>query len=80
MRVKAYLAAFLYLVCASANAQFVNGQVLTAAQLNNAFANTLQLSGGILTGPLTAPSLSVTGSPIGLASGGTGANLSLIHI
>ena len=63
----------LLLLPGIANAQFVNGQVLTAAQLNNAFANTLQLSGGILTGPLTVPSLSVTGSPIGLASGGTGA-------
>lgn len=57
----------------SANAQFVNGQVLTATQLINAFSNTLQLTGGTLTGPLTVPSLSVTGSPIGLASGGTGA-------
>jgi hypothetical protein len=57
-----------------ANAQFVDGHVLTASQLNNAFANTLPIAGGILTGPLTVPSLSVTGSPIGLASGGTGAN------
>ncbi|MFM0044141.1 hypothetical protein [Paraburkholderia sediminicola] len=54
-----------------ANAQFTNGQVLTAAQLNNAFANTLQLTGGILTGPLSVTSLSVTSSPIGVASGGT---------
>lgn len=56
-----------------ANAQFTNGQVLTAAQLNNAFAATLPLAGGTLTGPLTVPSLSVTGTPIPLASGGTGA-------
>jgi hypothetical protein len=56
-----------------ANAQFVNGQVLTATQLNNAFAATLPLAGGTLTGPLIVPSLSVTGTPIPLASGGTGA-------
>ena len=61
----------LLLLPGIAQAQFVNGQVLTATQLNNAFAATLPLAGGTLTGPLTVPSLSVTGSPIGLASGGT---------
>lgn len=70
---KRLLVALLLLACSAANAQFVPGQILTAAQLNNAFANTLPIAGGILTGPLTVPSLSVTGSPIGLASGGTGA-------
>jgi hypothetical protein len=56
-----------------ANAQFVNGQVLTATQLNNQFSLYVPLAGGTLTGPLTVPSLSVTGTPISLASGGTGA-------
>jgi hypothetical protein len=41
-------------------AQFAPGQVLTAAQLNAAFANTLPISGGTLTGPLTVPTLTVT--------------------
>lgn len=47
------LAAILFFVCSAANAQFVTGQILTAAQLNAAFANVLSLSGGTLTGPLT---------------------------
>jgi hypothetical protein len=59
-------------------AQFVPGQVLTAAQLNTALANVasnaLPIVGGQLTGSLTVPSLSVTGAPIPVASGGTGAN------
>jgi hypothetical protein len=67
------LAALLLPGIANAQFNFVNGQVLTATQLNNAFAATLPLAGGILTGPLTVPSLSVTGTPISLASGGTGA-------
>jgi hypothetical protein len=47
------LAAILFFVCSAANAQFVTGQILTAAQLNAAFANVLSMSGGTLTGPLT---------------------------
>lgn len=43
-----------------ANAQFAPGQVLTAAQLNSAFAAVLPIAGGTLTGPLTVPTLTVT--------------------
>lgn len=43
-----------------AHAQFAGGQILTAAQLNNAFANVLSTAGGTLTGPLTVPTLTVT--------------------
>lgn len=68
-----YLLAALLLLPGIASAQFVNGQVLTAAQLNSAFAAVLPLAGGTLTGPLTAPSATFT-SPLGFASGGTGAN------
>jgi hypothetical protein len=70
----------LLLLPGIANAQFVDGHVLTASQLNNAFANTLPISGGTLTGPLVAPNVTITGgtitglySPVPLASGGTGA-------
>jgi Pectate lyase superfamily protein len=77
MRIKAYLAAFLLLLSVTAHAQFTPGQILTAAQLNGAFSNVLPVSGGTLTGPLTVPSLSVTGAPIPLASGGTGANTAI---
>lgn len=56
------LAAILFFVCSAANAQFVTGQILTAAQLNAAFANVLSTSGGTLTGPLTIPALNVTGA------------------
>lgn len=74
---KNILVALLSLVCAVANAQFSPGQVLTASQLNNQFALYVPIAGGTLTGPLTVPSLSVTGSPISLASGGTGATTAL---
>jgi hypothetical protein len=57
----------------TAHAQFVSGIVLTAAQLNTAFAGVLPLAGGTLTGPIVAPSATFT-SPLGFASGGTGAN------
>jgi hypothetical protein len=50
---KRLFSALLFLVCSAANAQFVTGQILTAAQLNAAFANVLATSGGTLTGPLT---------------------------
>ncbi|RQV01113.1 hypothetical protein [Burkholderia cenocepacia] len=58
----------------SSYAQFIPGQVLTASQLNSAFSNLLPLSGGTLNGPLSVPSLTVSGSAISIASGGTGAN------
>lgn len=50
---KRIFSALLFLACSAANAQFVQGQILTAAQLNAAFANVLATSGGTLTGPLT---------------------------
>jgi hypothetical protein len=71
---KRLLLVVLSLIVVTAHAQFTPGQILTAAQLNGAFSNVLPVSGGTLTGPLTVPSLSVTGAPIPLASGGTGAN------
>lgn len=73
-------------VAAPVLAQFAPGQILTAAQLNSAFANVLALSGGTLTGPLTVPTLNTAnaqitggtisglGTPLPLGSGGTGAN------
>jgi hypothetical protein len=68
----------LFVKVTGANAQFTAGQVLTAAQLNTAFANTLSIAGGTLTGPLTVPTLTVTGTvslsnSLPVASGGTGA-------
>ncbi|WP_070106502.1 glycosyl hydrolase family 28-related protein [Burkholderia plantarii] len=60
----------------AAQAQFVPGQILTAAQLNSAFSTVLPLGGGTMTGPLTVPSLSVT-TPIPIISGGTGAATAL---
>ncbi|HDR9497027.1 TPA: right-handed parallel beta-helix repeat-containing protein [Burkholderia cepacia] len=56
------LAAFLLLVSLPALAQFTQGQVLTAAQLNNQFALYVPLTGATLTGPLTVPTLTVTGT------------------
>jgi hypothetical protein len=56
------LSLLLLLVCSTANAQFVTGQILTAQQLNNAFVNVLALSGGTLTGPLTVPTMTVGGN------------------
>jgi hypothetical protein len=69
---KRILAIALLFACSAANAQFTTGQLLTAAQLNTAFAAVLPLAGGTLTGPLVAPSATFT-SPLGFASGGTGA-------
>jgi hypothetical protein len=75
------------LLSISANAQFVQGQVLTAAELNSQFALYTPLAGGTLTGPLTVPTLntanaqitggSINGSAIGqtTASAGTFTNL-----
>lgn len=71
---KKILSALLFLACTAANAQFVTGQILTAAQLNAAFANVLATSGGTLTGPLTVPTVTVTGTlnaPNISISGGT---------
>lgn len=50
---KRIFSALLFLACSAANAQFITGQILTAAQLNAAFANVLSNSGGTLTGPLS---------------------------
>jgi len=71
---KRILSALLLVFCSAANAQFVTGQILTAAQLNAAFANVLALTGGTLTGPLTVPTMTVTGTlnaPNISISGGT---------
>lgn len=63
----------LLLASASANAQFTPGQILTAQELNNQFALYLPYSGGTLTGPLTAPSLTLQGvSVLPNLSGTTG--------
>ncbi|MGF6963031.1 hypothetical protein OKW43_000036 [Paraburkholderia sp. WC7.3g] len=70
---KRLLATLLLFASLPAFAQFTPGQILTAAQLNSALSAKLPIAGGTLTGPLTVPSLSVTGSPIPQASGGTGA-------
>lgn len=57
---KKLLAGLMLALCAvGAQAQFLSGQVLTAASLNAAF---LGISGGTLTGPLTAPSATITGN------------------
>lgn len=56
------VAILLLFVCSTVNAQFQPGQILTAAQLNAAFANVLSLAGGVLNGPLTVPTLTVTGT------------------
>jgi len=58
------LAFLLLFSCSAAHAQFNPGQILTAAQLNSAFANVLGIAGGTLTGPLTVPALTVTGDTI----------------
>ncbi len=62
---------------AQVHSNFQSGQILTAAELNTAFLQAASVAGGVLTGPLTVPSLSVTGvtllnTPLGAASGGTG--------
>lgn len=59
---KRILAFLLFLMSAAANAQFVTGQILTAAQLNNQFALYLPLSGGSLSGPLSMPSATISGT------------------
>lgn len=58
---KHLLVGFLTLAAFAVQAQsFAPGQILTAAQLNSAFANVLPLAGGTLTGPLTVPTLTIT--------------------
>lgn len=69
----AFLGLLALAVASPVLAQFAPGQVLTAAQLNSAFANVLPIAGGTLTGPLTVPTLTVTSAPIAISSGGTGA-------
>ncbi|WP_208457666.1 hypothetical protein [Burkholderia pyrrocinia] len=60
--IKKLLLWLMLVVSAAANAQFSPGQILTASELNSSFANTLQIAGGTLTGPLTVPTLTVTGT------------------
>ena len=62
------LAAFITFVCTFSQAQlFTRGQLLTASALNSAFSQYLPLTGGTLSGSLTATG--ITGTPI---SGSTG--------
>lgn len=74
---KIFTAALLLLASISAFAQFSPGQILTAAALNGQFALYAPLGGATFTGPVTIPTLSVTGSislssPLPVALGGTG--------
>ncbi|WP_254616498.1 hypothetical protein [Burkholderia metallica] len=82
-KILVWLACF---IASTANAQqFTAGQILTAAQLNTAFAAVLPIAGGTLTGPLTVPTLNVANAtitggtitglsaPIPIGSGGTNA-------
>ncbi|CAB3784268.1 hypothetical protein [Pararobbsia alpina] len=81
MMMKRFLAVLLLLVSAAAHAQFTPGQILTAAQLNSALAAKLSLTGGTLTGPLTAQSLSLIGAatlPSVAITGGTITGLSAL--
>lgn len=54
------LAGLLWSVVASA--QFTPGQLLTAAELNNQFALYAPLAGSTFTGPVTIPTLTVSGT------------------
>lgn len=75
--------ALAVLASTTASAQFIPGQILTAAQLNNQFAHYVPIAGGTMSGPLTVPTLTssnatITGgtisglsAPLPLASGGT---------
>ncbi|WP_175777531.1 hypothetical protein [Burkholderia anthina] len=60
--IKKILVWLAILSASSANAQFNAGQVLTASALNNQFSLYMPLSGGALTGPLSVPSLNVSGA------------------
>lgn len=74
------LSILMLFACSSVHAQFTPGQILTAQQLNSAFANVLSTSGGTLSGPLTAPALTVTGSaalPDAIITGGSISGLSV---
>jgi hypothetical protein len=63
-----FIAALLSIFASTSQAQFTDGQVLTAAALNNAFANVLALSGGTLTGPLSGASAAFTSATLGSAT------------
>lgn len=88
MKIRYFLVgALALLISCAARAQFVPGQVLTASQLNAAFMGVVPITGGTLTGPLTVPSitstgtatvrnLNLTGGPMPVASGGTGTSSS----
>lgn len=62
---KKLLSVFLWLLCVPAYAQFVPGQVLTAAQLNAQFALYAPLAGATFTGPLTQVSTGSFYAPAG---------------
>lgn len=59
---KLILSALLLIGSLQAWAQFSPGQILTAAALNSQFALYMPLGGGALTGPLTVPTITVTGA------------------
>lgn len=59
---KRILSFLLLLVSAGANAQFVPGQVLTAAELNSQFALYAPLGGAVFSGSVSIPALTVTGT------------------
>ena len=66
---KKLITGLMFALCAvGAQAQFISGQVLTAAQLNAQFALYLPLSGGTITGPLTVNGLLTATGNIGLGS------------
>lgn len=68
---KRILSLLLVFACVSANAQFSPGQVLSASQLNYQFSLYVPIAGGTLTGPLSLPSLSLTGAGIAQTGGST---------
>jgi parallel beta-helix repeat protein len=77
-RLAIFAAMLLAAFCLPAEAQFTPGQILTAAQLNAAFAGVLPLGGGTMTGQLNCPQCNITGgtisglsAPLPFSSGGT---------
>ncbi|WP_186250816.1 glycosyl hydrolase family 28-related protein [Burkholderia gladioli] len=76
--IRALLALSLLALSLSSSAQFVTGQVLTASQLNNAFAGVLPRTGGALSGPLSGTTASFSSGIFGsvMINGGTITGLS----
>lgn len=64
---KKFLGILLFLLAAPSYAQFVPGQLLTAAELNAQFALDAKLAGATFTGPISATS--ITNTPISGSSG-----------